>query len=552
MQCDLLIKNGTIVDGTGRPSFKGDIAVKDGRITAITRLGNNPEDSWASPRVIDAENLTVCPGFIDIHSHGDFLLPIKEHPAMLTCLLEQGITTIVGGNCGFSPAPLAENSKYMGFVQRDFELWSGRTLDIRWASMASYFSMLEENGLSLNLAQLTGHGTLRKSLLGTEYSLPSQEKMRLMSRMIEESFSAGAYGLSLGLGYEPGMHVAMKELEDIALLVKRHDRLMTVHMRALSRVSGAYKSNFIEKPHNIRALEEMIALAERTGVTIQISHLLFIGRESWSSCDQALEMIDRARSRGIDIAFDVYPYHCGNTTVDILLSEEFRENPENCFKSPRSRRQMSEIWDMSRQVNGTGMEDVQLMRGSHPALEQYEGLFIPEIGTMMNCSGNEAYLNIAELSKGNAACLFHMNNGEENNEEVLIKIMKHPQCTFATDALITSAGMQNPAAFGAFPAVIQRYHKDSGIFTLEEAIAKMTGRSAERIGTKDRGVLKTGYWADITLFDYTLIRDNTTCRDTSERPSGIKYVFIKGSEVVSDGAAIPGKKCGQIVKCDYQ
>jgi N-acyl-D-amino-acid deacylase len=549
MQCDLLIKNGTIVDGTGRGSFQGDIAVKDGRINAIASIGNKIGDSWESAQVIDAGNMTVCPGFIDIHSHGDFLLPIKEHPTRLACLLEQGITTIVGGNCGFSPAPLAKDSKYLDFVQRDFELWSGKPIDIGWASMGSYFSNLEESGLSLNLAQLTGHGTLRKSLWGTDYSLPNQEKMRQMNQIIEESFAEGAYGLSLGLGYEPGMYVAMKELEEIALLVKRHDRLLTVHIKAFSRVSGAYQSSFLEKPHNIRAIEEMIELSERTGVKIQISHLLFIGRESWSSCDLALGMIDQARSRGIDIAFDVYPYHAGNTTVDIMLSEEFLKNPEESYRSSPLRMQMSEIWDMSRQINGTGMEDVQLLRGSHAELEQYEGIFLPEIGRRMNCSSNDAYLRIAEMSRGNAACLFYSNNGEENNKEVLIKIMKHPLCTFATDALITTGGMQNPAAFGAFPAVIQRYHKDNKIFPLEEAIAKMTGRSAERIGIKDRGILKPGCWADITLFDYNRMRDNTTLSNSSAKPSGVKYVFINGREVVREGSAIPGIKYGQILKC---
>lgn len=180
----------------------------------------------------------------------------QEHPARLACLLEQGITTIVGGNCGFSPAPLAENSKFMGFVQRDFEFCSGRPLDISWTSMGSFFGFLETSGLSLNLAQLIGHGTLRKSLWGTDYSLP-KVKMRQMSKIIEEYFSEGAYGLSLGLGYEPGMYVAMKELEEIALLVKRHDRLLTVHIKALARATTAYKSSFLLKPHNIRALEEM-------------------------------------------------------------------------------------------------------------------------------------------------------------------------------------------------------------------------------------------------------------------------------------------------------
>lgn len=137
----------------------------------------------------------------------------------------------------------------------------------------------------------------------------------------------------------------------------------------------------------------------------------------------------------------------------------------------------------------------------------------------------------------------------ENKNETLLKVMKHPLCTFETDALITSRGKQNPAAYGAFPAVIQRYHKERAIFSLEEAIAKMTGKSAERIGLKDRGFLKTGYWADITLFDYNLIKDNTTFQNTSAKPSGIKYVFVNGCEVVKDGTAILGKKFGQILKC---
>ena len=550
MQCDLLIKNGTIVDGTGRPSFKGDIAVKGGRINAIISLGNNPGDNWESPQVIDAENLIVCPGFIDIHSHGDFLLPLEESASMLACLLEQGITTIVGGNCGFSPAPLAENSKYMGFVQRDFEFNSGRSLDINWTSMGSFFSSLEESGLSLNLAQLIGHGTLRKSLWGTDYSMPNQEKMRQMSQIIEESFAEGAYGLSLGLGYEPGMYVAMKELEEIALVVKRHDRLLTVHIKALARASAAYKSSFLVKPHNILALEEMIELAERTGVKIQISHMIFTGRKTWPSCDRALEMIDQARSRGIDIAFDVFPYHCANTTVNALLPPWFLKNLEKNFKSPLSRMMLSVQWNIGWKFLGMSWEDVQLMLGSHPELEQYEGLFIPEIARMINCSSGEAYIRITEMSRGNAACLFYLNNGEESNDEVLIKVMKHPLCTFETDALITTGGKQNPATFGAFPAVIQRYHKDKEIFPLEEAIAKMTGKSAERIGIRDRGFLKAGCWADITLFDYNLIRDNTTVLNTSVKPSGIKYVFVNGCEVVREGTAIPGKKCGQILKCN--
>lgn len=198
---------------------------------------------------------------------------------------------------------------------------------------------------------------------------------------------------------------------------------------------------------------------------------------------------------------------------------------------------------------GISQEDVQLMWGGHPELEKYEGLFIPDIARMMGCSSNEAYLRIAEISRGSAVCLFYKFNGEENNDEVLKKVMQHPLCTFETDVIITPGGKPNPAEFGAFPAVIQRYHKEKKIFSLEEAIAKMTGKSAERIGIKDRGLIKTGCWADITIFDYNLIRDNTTVQNTGEKPSGIKYVFVNGHEVVREGQAIPGKKCGQVLRC---
>lgn len=551
MQCDFLIKNGTILDGTGEPAFKGDVVIKDGRISAVVIQGNNPEENWEAAQIIDAENLTVCPGFIDIHSHSDFLLPLHNHPEILACLLEQGITTILGGNCGYSPAPLGEGYlKHMYILKCAFDFLCGRPIDIQWQSMGSFLNYLEKGGLSLNLAQLTGHGTLCWSLWGANYSTTGRERMQQLDIIIEESFADGAFGLSLGLGYDPGMYATSKELEEIALLAKKHNRLLAVHIRSLGRVSANCKSNFLIKPHNIRALTEMIELAEKTGVRIQISHLMFGGKKSWPSCDKALMMIDRAKSRGVDIAFDIFPYHCGNTTVNFLLSAWFLKDPEKHFKSSLSRLRQSVEWAIGWKLLGMKLEDVQLMYGGHPELVEYEGLFISEIARMMKCSNSEAALKIAEVSGGGAVCLYYNCNGEENNDDVLIKVMKHPLCTFATDEMIVPGRKQNPSAFGAFPAVIQRFHKDRNIFSLEEAIAKMTGKSAERIGIKDRGFLKAGCWADITIFDYNLIKDNTTLQNTEARPSGIKYVFVNGHEVVREGTAMPGKKCGQVLKCN--
>lgn len=552
MQCDLLIKNGTIVDGTGGSAFKGDVVVKEGRIIAVDRPRHGSGDDWEAAQVIDAEGLTVCPGFIDIHSHSDFLLPRDNHPEMLACLLEQGITTAVGGNCGFSPAPLDKGySRYNNLINDSMEFLSGGPLAIQWSSMGSFFSFLEKGGLALNLAQLTGHGLLRWSLWGDDYSAPGPEKMRQMGQLMEESFAEGAYGLSLGLGYAPGMFAGAKEMEDLARLVKKHNRLLAVHIRSLARVSPASKSEFLLKPHNIRALEEMIVLAEKTGVRIQISHLLFGGRKSWPSCDQALGLIDRAKSRGIDIAFDVFPYHCGNTTVNAVLPAWFLKDPQKHFKSSLSRRLFSAMMEFGWKMLGASYGDVQLMYGGHHELETYEGLFIPEIARMMGCSNGEAILRIAEKSGGRAACLYYMYNGEENNDGVLMKVMKHPLCTFETDVLITPGRKANPAAYGAFPCIIQRYHKERNMFSLEEAIAKMTGLSAGRLGMQDRGLIKAGCWADITIFDYSRIRDNTTGQNTGESPSGIRHVFVNGREAVREGRAIPGKKFGQVLRCGW-
>lgn len=550
MNCDYLIKNGKIVDGSGEKAFFGSLAIKNGKILDV--LNNGAETKAlekTSLNVLDAEGLTICPGFIDMHSHADWVLPQEDHHLILAPLLEQGVTTVVGGNCGYSPVPLVQNSPYRNLIRAVTDFVAERPLDLDWGSTANYFSRLEEKGLVLNLAMLAGHGMLRFSMLGDDYAYPEEGSLAEMERIISSSLEEGACGISLGLGYAPGIFSEIRELERFADCARRHDKLLTVHLKAYTKLSGAYPLKlFGDEPHNLKALREMLEMAKTTGVKMQISHMLFVGSKTWSSAEQALKMIEEAVDSGADIAFDSFPYTCGNTTVYIAYPAWFLNNIEQNFKNKAARlRLKAEVAIIESQL-GFGLKDIQVLWGGHPDNTQYEGLFFDEIARRMGCSVTEAYLRVSETSLGKTLCLMHKYNGDEANETVLREVLSHPLNLFETDTILTSRGLRNPSSFGTFPRIIQKYHKELNLFTLEEAISKMTGKSAERFGIKDRGTITGGNWADLVIFDYDQIRDNTTFKDLEKSPSGIEHVFINGQEVVKNGQANQSVLAGKVIR----
>ncbi len=550
MDFDCLVKGGTIVDGTGAAAFSGSVGIKEGKITAVLRSTGDVEAAEkVSGAVIDAAGLTVTPGFIDMHSHADWVLPLPEHPSILAPLLEQGVTTVVGGNCGFSPAPLKEGSEHLDLISAAADFVGERPLSLEWGSMHAFLADLDRSGLALNLAMLAGHGNLRFSMFGSDYSYPGEEALREMEDLAEKALDEGACGISLGLGYAPGLFSELRELEKFARIACERDRLLTVHLKAYTRLSGAYPLKLTgNRPHNLLALEEMLDLARRTGVKMQISHMLFVGSKTWPMADELLAMIDAAVEEGLDIAFDSFPYTCGNTTIYIAYPAWFLNNIEQHFHSAAARLRLRlEIAFIVRQL-GFGLEDIQVLWGGHDELTQYEGLFFSEIAREMNCSVFEAYLKASELSKGKTLCLMHKYNGQEENEEVLHKVLCHPLNLFETDTILTSRGLRNPSSFGTFPRIIGHYQRDLNLLSLEEAIAKMTGRSALRFGLEGRGVIAEGNWADLSIFDYREIRDNTCLQALEERPSGIKYVLINGETAVLDGKAVPESRAGKVLR----
>lgn len=547
MEYDLVIRGGTIVDGSGAPAFPGAVAVKEGRIAAVAAAGEEP-GQWQAREVVDAAGMVVSPGFIDMHSHSDWVLPLEDHPAMLAPLVEQGVTTVVAGNCGFTSAPLEPGTPHLQLILDDTAALYDRPPEISWETMGEFLDTMESRGILVNLAMLTGHGNLRYSLFGQEHGHPGPAGMARMKEMIAGSFAEGSFGLSLGLGYAPGLFTDPRELEELAALVREHNRILTVHAKALSRLSGAYPLKPFGRPHNLLALAEAIALAEKTGARLQISHFIFTGTRTWPTMEEALRMLEEARDRGVDVAFDTYPYFCGNTTIYVIYPAWFRRDIERNLASTAARaRLFAEIKIITAQL-GFDLPDIQLLWGSRPELEEHEGLFFDEIGRRMGCSTFAAYLKVSAMSRGKALCLLHKINGDADTEELYRRLLAHPMNLFETDAILTSHGRQNPAGFGSFPRILGRYTRDQGLLSLEEAVAKMTGYSARRIGLHGRGLLQEGYGADITVFDYRSIRDNATSTDLEAKPSGIKHVFINGQAVVREGAAVPGVLAGKALR----
>jgi len=284
-------------------------------------------------------------------------------------------------------------------------------------------------------------------------------------------------------------------------------------------------------------------------VRLQISHLIFVGRKSWPTCGRALEMIGEAASRGVDIAFDSFPYLCGNTTIYVVYPTWFLKNIAQNFRSRLARLRFKLEAKLITSLLGFGLEDIQVLWGGRPELEKYNGLFFGEIARDLGLSVMDAYLKISETSRGKTLCLLHKYSGDANDDSAYRSVLAHPLCLIETDTILTTRGVQNPASFGAFPRVIQRFCREQELLSLEEAVAKMTGRSAGRFGIKDRGILAEGCWADITVFDYNEIKDNTTVQNLEAKPSGIKHVLINGAAVVREGRIIPGRPAGRVLRC---
>lgn len=534
MTFDLILHGGTILDGTGRDGTPGSVGVRDGRIAAVGDLAGA-----TAARSLDCTGRVVAPGFIDMHSHSDWVIPQPDHGAVLAPLLEQGITTIVAGNCGCSPAPFLDgNRKLLPQIGR---MLHDRDLDYAWSDMASYLATLESRGLALNVAQLVGHGTVRSAVKGRAPGPASPPETAAMADLVRAALDQGAIGLSTGLGYAPGIFADLDELLGVTAPLKERRGVYTSHAR--SYIALDHRAAPDQPPTNLLALDETAAVWRAHGVKVQHSHLIFVGDRTWPTTDRALEHFDRLLDEGVDMACDAFPYVGGNTTLVVFMPPWALTKLSAAVTDPEMRAQCATTLNWVLPSLGMRWEDTQLLWVPDRAHAHYEGQTIAAIARDRGQDPTETYLDlVGEL--GSQARIMNWNySGRDAEEASLRKVLGHRACCFETDTILTGNGVDNPASYGTFPRLLGRYVRELKLFTLAEAVRRMTAFNAERMNLTDRGRIATGLAADLVVFDADGVEDHW-----DKSPTGIDTVVLNGQVVVSGGRFDRASRAGVVLR----
>jgi len=515
----LLIRNGSLVDGTGAPAAPADVAVEGDRIAAVGR-GLRGE----AGRVIDAGGLVVAPGFIDAHAHSDlfyFGCPSAESK------VRQGVTTEVVGMCSFSPAPVAPARREATRV------WAGglgTALDLRWETFAQYLDALRALRPSVNVAHFVGHGALRLAALGADDRPATPDELSAMTRLLAEALDAGAFGYSTGLVYPPSAYADTAELIALA--------------RAMAPRRGLYFSHIRgESSMLMDSIAEAITIGEEGGVGAQIAHVKAAGRENWSKLGAALGLIDAARARGVDVSGDVYPYHAGSTKMDNLLPAWVHDGGierllERLADRATRRRIVEEcLVDGERWRNvslgAVGFDEIQV---ATCAWREVEGMDLAALGRKTGTTPAEALLNLLLAQRATVSMVVFSQSPDN-----VARVLAHPAIMVGSDSIGLFAGegprpgKPHPRAYGTFPRVLGEYARGRRLFPLETAVHKMTGMPAARLRLADRGLVRPGFAADLTVFDPATVKDEATFADPHRYPTGIPWVLVNGAVVVDGG-----------------
>ncbi|MGH7388302.1 MAG: N-acyl-D-amino-acid deacylase family protein [Candidatus Rokuibacteriota bacterium] len=530
MTWSLLLRGGTVIDGTGAPRYGADVALEGDRIAAVA-----PALTGEATRAIDATGLVVAPGFIDAHSHSDlfyFACPSAESK------VRQGVTTEVVGMCSFSQAPV--RGEQHAVVQG----WAGgvgANLDLRWETFAQYLDALRAVRPSVNVAHFVGHGALRIAAMGFEGRPAGADELRTMEGLLGEALDAGAFGFSTGLVYPPSAYAETGELIALAKTMRRRGGLYFSHIRGESSML-------------LDSIAEAIHIGEEGGVGVQISHVKASGRENWPRIDAALRLIEDARARGVDVLGDVYPYNAGSTKMDNLMPAWAHDGGvakllERLADRATRRRIVEEcLVDGERWRNvsqgGTGFDQIFVASCRRRELE---GLHLAQIARQTGRPPAEALMDLLLEEK----CTVGMVSFSQSLENVA-KVLAHPHLMIGSDSIPLfegdgdQRGKPHPRTYGTFPRVVGEYARERRLFSLETAVHKMTGMPAARLGFRDRGLLRPGHAADLAVFDPATVKDESTYADPHRYPTGIPYVIVNGAVVV-DGNRLGSVRPGRVL-----
>ncbi|ALS27684.1 D-aminoacylase [Paenibacillus sp. 32O-W] len=511
---DLLIKNGRVVDGTGNPWYFGDVGIKDGLIAATGRLDQE------SREVIDAEGKVIAPGFIDGHCHSDLLIldqPFSE------VKMQQGVTTEVVGNCGLAPAPYLQKTReqlksYVASVIGTTE-W-----EWQWETVGEYIDVLSKSRPSENVATYVAHGALKISVMGFENRPATESELQEMKALLEEGMRAGALGLSIGLLYAPGSYTKREELAELCKVVAKYNGLLATHIRG-------------EGNNLLSSVKEVIWIAEQSGVSLHVSHLKAAGAANWGKIEDAIGLIEDARSRGMDVTCDVYPYNAGSTMMTTILPPwaleggipavlERLEDRSVRERIKRELRREQEDWDNL--IHSTGWQSVYISAARTAEGRALEGKHMLEISEMMGKDPEDAMMELLIRERGNLSIVyFHMSEADVR------KVIAYDKSLIASDSLGCVTGKPHPRSYGTFPRVFAKYVREEKLLTLEQAVRKVSSFPASRFKLGKRGLLVPGYAADLVVFDPDTIRDTATYQEPIRFPDGISCTIVNGKVTVS-------------------
>ncbi len=510
----ILLKNGLVFNGEEK-AFRSDILIEKDKIVKISKNINNE-----NAEIIDCKNKCIAPGFIDAHSHNDFFAAMDDNLKYFETFIKQGVTTMITGNCGFSAAGYKQNTPYNNEIGGGLFTNNGKD----WHSFKEWANMVDKKS-PINIASLQGHGTVRISLNSMSSSNLNEKQLEELENLIEKTLEEGAAGVSLGLMYEPSQFAPRDELLRIAKIVKKHNKVLSFHIRALSKVSTSYTPPIGGKAHILRALDEVIDITKQTGVKTQISHLIFVGEKTWNCVGEAIDMIEKANNEGLDIMFDIYALTFGASIITVIMPLWYLSLSKEKRQKTLTKLRLALEMAVTKKTLGFSFNDV-MVSNTRGILKEIEGKTIAQIAKEWKTSHNKAFLKVIEQTNGKTDVLMF----KYSNEEIINRLRKHPLSLFMTDAWITEQGVQNFAAYYNFVKFLIMARENSE--PIEDTIKKMTSLTAKRYSIKDRGLIKEGYKADITIFD----KEKLDYKEQKElSPDGIDFVIINGKIVLKNG-----------------
>lgn len=522
MAYEIVIKSGNIFDGNGNPPIIADIGINGGEIAMIGKIEEAGEMT-----TIDANEKYVSPGFIDLTNHSDTRLTLFSNPGMESMLM-QGVTTIIGGNCGSSLAPLGSAKAIEGITK-----WADLSqINVNWATVEEFFRELQSLQLGVNFGTFAGYGTLRRGVTGDEIRLLNQEEREKVKLLLREALEQGAFGLSLGLAYGHENISPTEEILDISRVIKDMGGIIKLHLR--SEGSGFLAS-----------VNEAARIGRENEIPVQISHLKAIGKKAWPSLKKTLQLIENARTSGVNINFDVSPYATTGSLLYLLLPAWSREGGfSKLFARIDDPEERTRIIDT---LNTYTLHYDKILVIS-AIIKNIVGRTIAEIAATADISPADALLDTIRANEGRVSIIGRTVSIRNTRMEV-----EDAGSFISSDGLglseasSSSGDLVHPRSFGAFPRFWHRYVNQLQRVSAEKAIWKMTGGPAQKIGLKGRGVLAKGNAADIVVFDPTAFKDQASYRNPYRYAQGVEYVLVNGGIAVT-GGKLTGIKAGKVIK----